>query len=121
MGCGGKLYIFFSIISCIISVHVCTSLSFQYTLVSSQYTPLSSQHSLVSSHILQCVLLCHLSILLYIRFKNRPPNGLDQVQGSPEQSIQLTHDTNGSVEYPIMYVHTKLMYVLCNHILCGFF
>ena len=36
------------------------------------------------------------------RFKNRPPNGFDQVEGEAEQTIQLGHDYNGSVEYPTM-------------------
>lgn len=35
-------------------------------------------------------------------FKNRPPNGFDQVEGEAEQTIQLSHDYTGLVEYPTM-------------------
>ena len=36
------------------------------------------------------------------RFKNRPPNGFDQVEGEAEQTIQLSRDYTGSVEYLTM-------------------
>ncbi|CAI8040144.1 PITH domain-containing protein 1 [Geodia barretti] len=53
-------------------------------------------------------------------FKNRPPNGFDQVQGQPEQTIQLSHDYTGSVEYPTMVsrfnsVSSLLMYFPVNY------
>lgn len=34
-------------------------------------------------------------------FKNRPPLGFDDLQGDPDQSLQLTQDSSGTVEYPV--------------------
>ncbi len=34
-------------------------------------------------------------------FKNRPPLGFDDLRGEPDQSIQLSRDTAGTLEYPV--------------------
>lgn len=37
-------------------------------------------------------------------FKNRPPLGFDELQGEPEQTLQLVQDHDASVEYKVKYV-----------------
>ena len=34
-------------------------------------------------------------------FKNRPPLGFDALQGESDQSIQLSQDSTGTLEYPV--------------------
>ena len=37
-------------------------------------------------------------------FRNRPPLGFDELQGEPDQTLQLVPDHDGSVEYKVKYV-----------------
>ncbi len=34
-------------------------------------------------------------------FKNRPALGFDDIQGEPDQLIQLSRDSTGTLEYPV--------------------
>lgn len=34
-------------------------------------------------------------------FKNRPALGFDDVRGEPDQRLQLSRDSTGTVEYPV--------------------
>lgn len=47
-------------------------------------------------------------------FKNRPALGFDDIQGEPDQCIQLSRDTTGTVEYPVKWVKDDRMY-MCVH------
>ncbi|XP_064383353.1 PITH domain-containing protein 1-like [Halichondria panicea] len=52
-------------------------------------------------------------------FKNRPPLGFDDLRGEPDQSIQLSRDTAGTLEYPVKVtkfngVTSLLMYIPSN-------